>query len=150
MVERIKADIKNNAVAFIVIFVVWATVSFVFHRFCPMVFLCGLPCPGCGMTRAFWSLVTLHPIRAFEYNPSYPLWLGMMIAFVVQRYVRGGDVKKLQIPLFVVCLLTVLIYVWRMTHCFPGTEPMVYTHDNLVSTVFPPYERFIDTFFLQK
>ena len=40
---------------------------------CPMVRLTGLPCPGCGMTRAWLSLLLGRPLRALHYHPL--VWL---------------------------------------------------------------------------
>ncbi len=47
--------------------------------FCPFKALTGIPCPGCGMTRAFLALAEADLITAFHSNPfSIPLF-----AFVV-------------------------------------------------------------------
>ncbi len=39
---------------------------------CPFRFLTGLPCPGCGMTRAFCHLAHGHFITALQFNPFSP------------------------------------------------------------------------------
>jgi hypothetical protein len=41
-----------------------------------------LPCPGCGMTRAFVSLGQLHIIQALSYNPFCIPLLILMLLFV--------------------------------------------------------------------
>lgn len=38
---------------------------------CPFLSLLEFPCPGCGMTRAFVSLLRGDPAKAFSYNPRF-------------------------------------------------------------------------------
>lgn len=45
---------------------------FCFYR-CPFLFLWGIPCPGCGMTRAFLALLHLDFAAAFYYHPLFPV-----------------------------------------------------------------------------
>ncbi len=46
--------------------------------------LFGIPCPGCGMTRAFISIIKLDFVSAFQYNiTSIPLFLGILIYCVL-------------------------------------------------------------------
>ena len=73
----------------------WVLAELVFHRFCPVVIMSGFPCPGCGLTRALFNLITLHPIKALEYNPSYPLWVALLVAFVIRRHVQGKSTSIL-------------------------------------------------------
>ena len=40
---------------------------------CPFLSFLHFPCPGCGMTRAFVSLLRGDPARAFSYNPRFIL-----------------------------------------------------------------------------
>ena len=48
--------------------------------FCPFRAATGLPCPGCGMTRAMLSLGQLKVLDAVGFNPfSVPLLAGMLI-----------------------------------------------------------------------
>ena len=37
---------------------------------CPFLYLLGIPCPGCGMTRALFSVLLLRFGRAFYYHPG--------------------------------------------------------------------------------
>ncbi len=40
---------------------------------CPIKFLTGIPCPGCGMTRAILSALRLDFAEAFHFHPLFPL-----------------------------------------------------------------------------
>lgn len=133
--SRIIKDLRKNAAFIIILAVLWGILNLLFHRFCPVVLLCGYPCPGCGITRAFWAFVTLHPVKALHYNPVYPLWLAVLLAAFWTRYVRGKSLKGLYYPLLFTGVLTILVYIYRMIFMFPGDEPMVYVHDNLFSII---------------
>jgi len=45
-----------------------------FYR-CPLYAVSGIPCPGCGMTRAFLSLLRLDFAAAWNWNPAVYLLL---------------------------------------------------------------------------
>lgn len=48
---------------------------------CPFRLLTSIPCPGCGMTRAFIALASLDIKQAFSYNPfSLPLFAGIVLS----------------------------------------------------------------------
>ncbi len=38
---------------------------------CPFDYFLGIPCPGCGMTRAFFALLRLDFEEAFYYHPLF-------------------------------------------------------------------------------
>ena len=141
--KRILDDLYQNKTPIIALFILWAITELIFHRFCPVVIMFGFPCPGCGLTRALFDLITLHPIRALEFNPSYPLWVALAVAFFIRRYVQGKSVSVLRYPVMAVCVITIGIYIWRMTHVFPGKEPMVYFDGNVFARVFPFYEQIV-------
>ena len=133
--SRIIKDLRRNAAFIIIVAVLWGILNLLFHRFCPVVLLCGYPCPGCGITRAFWAFVTLHPVKALHYNPVYPLWLAVLLAAFWIRYVKGKSLKGLYYPLLFTGVITLLVYIYRMIFIFPGDEPMVYVHENLFSII---------------
>ncbi len=144
--RRIIKDLRDNRAPIVAIAILWVLAELVFHRFCPVVIMTGFPCPGCGLTRALFHLITLHPIKALEYNPSYPLWVALAVAFFIRRYVKGGSTTVLRYPMIAVCLITIGIYIWRMTHVFPGKEPMVYFHSNVFARLIPFYDSVVTRF----
>ncbi len=144
--RRIIKDLRDNRAPIIAIAILWVLAELVFHRFCPVVIMTGFPCPGCGLTRALFHLITLHPIKALEYNPSYPFWVVLAVAFFIRRYVKGGSTTVLRYPMIAVCLITIGIYIWRMTHVFPGKEPMVYFHSNVFARLIPFYDSVVTRF----
>ena len=63
---------------------------------CPFFLITGVPCPGCGMTRAFLKLGQLNILGAIQTNPySFPLllimvlylWLGYIPSWIQQKTV---------------------------------------------------------------
>ena len=49
---------------------------------CPIKFMTGISCPGCGMTRAVLSAATFHFKRAFAFHPLWvlmPVWAGVLL-----------------------------------------------------------------------
>ena len=129
--KRLTDDIRQNLVPIIIIIGMWAGLNMLFHNFCPVVLLCGFPCPGCGLTRAFIEFFEFHPAEAMRYNPAFPLWLILLLAAAWRRYVRGRSLSPLKIPLVITLVITVAVYVLRVAYDFPGHPPMNYEKDNL-------------------
>ena len=53
---------------------------------CPLKRLTGIPCPGCGATRAALALVRGEPAHAFSH---YPLWALVWVGLVAGGLVAG-------------------------------------------------------------
>lgn len=85
---------------------------------CPIKFITGISCPGCGMTRAIWSLVSLSFGQAFYYHPLWPLTFAWPVAFFFRK--RLGKAYKAICVIFVVAFL--LTYVIRF---FTGPDEVV-------------------------
>ena len=135
VINRIWADFRKNWQFIVTVLGWWIAMNLIFHHTCPVVLLCGYPCPGCGITRAFLSFFSLHPIRAFQYNPTYPLWLFVIISAIWVRYFKGQSLKRLYYPLLFTAVITLAVYIYRIVFLFPGTEPMVYVPGNLFELI---------------
>jgi hypothetical protein len=131
--RRIITDIKDYKIAILCIIIYTVFVKTIFHAFCPMLIMTGIPCPGCGMTRALYCLITFQLKRSISLNPAALLWL-IFIAYIVwNRYILGTYNKRVtSILLAFVCIITLIIYIYRMVNCFPSYPPMVYYKDNLI------------------
>jgi hypothetical protein len=91
--------------------------------FCPFKALTGIPCPGCGMTRAILSIIKGDFHGAIGYNPFSFFLLFMVVISVVP----GKQAEKLPsiAPVvinyfFIVVLIAVLIF-WF----FAGLLPII-------------------------
>ena len=92
----------------------------------------GIPCPGCGMTRAHLAALRLDFQSAFFYHP---LWFLPIPLAAVQLFFPGGIFRerKWNNALAVLLLILVLaVYAVRMVLYFPDTPPMEYQADSLV------------------
>lgn len=88
---------------------------------CPVYRTVGIPCPSCGMTRAYRLFFGGHFREAFAMHPLFwmpPLFL--LKPFQKKRYVIGASA------------LLILVYIARMAMMFPNTEPMLYNHNSFL------------------
>jgi len=108
---------------------------------CPFLFFLGIPCPGCGMTRALLSLLRLDFAAAFHYHPLFPLvifWFLYGIRLYFYRKIPLTDIQKKRnlILLSLTCVLFFVVYFIRL---FSGSD-VVYTdfeHAVLWKVFFP-------------
>jgi hypothetical protein len=146
MITRIWKDIWKYKWA-IVGFAIYYLISHHFWgAYCPMLLVTGLPCPGCGMSRAIFFVLTMQFSRAWAMNPIAFLWVLIIFRFLLLRYVLGKSVKKLQLLLIIILFATIGYYMYRMVAVFPSFPPMVYRNQNVFATIFPEYEKLIKLF----
>ena len=95
---------------------------------CPILYLTGVSCAGCGMSRAWLALLRGNFAGAFVFHPLFwlPVPTGALLLFR----------RKLPTPFFrwgmtAVCALALVVYAVRM---LSGTDPVV---------VFRPWEGLI-------
>lgn len=126
-------DIKDIKWAIIIIIAYFALGRYFLYSLCPMVMVTGLPCPGCGLTRAGFALLRLDLAGAYRIHPFiYPI-AGYISVFGWNRYIMGRRMgKKLKAGLTVLMVLVILFYGWRMWMYFPGEPPMSYYERNLL------------------
>ena len=94
--------------------------------------LTGVPCPGCGMTRAHLAALRLDFRTAFYYHP---LWMLPGPALLLSFWYPNGVFRSGKANILLSAALGVLVigvYVVRMVRFFPDTPPMEYLPDNLL------------------
>ncbi len=103
---------------------------------CVMRTITGLPCPGCGLTRATFALFKFNIPAAIHFNPAVFLVWPVMIVFFLLMIFKKINIKKYT-PLFIitgVCMC--VIYAIRMILYFPEVEPMIYDYHSVFGRIF--------------
>lgn len=116
---------KNSLLVFIILVIFIYGILQVFGITCPIKFITGVSCPGCGMTRAYLSLLKLDFKLSYYYHPLFILPTLGLIIYIFRDKFSKKFLRGLEI-FFVLVFLTV--YIFRMM------DPK----DTIV--VFRPYE----------
>lgn len=85
----------------------------------------GVPCPGCGMTRAFLAFFRGDMQAAFFFHPLFWLVPFIFIVVIMQKRITIFKSKNGEQFFWLGCtILFVGTYVLRMIYLFPHTVPM--------------------------
>ena len=81
--------------------------------------ICGLPCPGCGITRAFYYLFRGNLLKSFQLNPTviYGVWayIHFMACYFYRSHVSGViHEKEIRIPFYAYSAIGVLLIQWAV------------------------------------
>ncbi|MBR4758816.1 MAG: DUF2752 domain-containing protein [Lachnospiraceae bacterium] len=128
-------DIKENAIGVVAVVIYIFLFQLLFHTCCPMQLILGLPCPGCGLTRAGLLLLGGHPIEAFFMHPFLYAWIALLLIWAVGRYLLQKKIKVLPVLLGLVIAGMVAFYIYRMHMYYPDTEPMKPLTAGLIRTI---------------
>lgn len=134
-------DIKQMKWALVLLVIYWAFTRLIFGEFCLMRILTGLPCPGCGATRAAFLVFCLKWKEASQMNPTIFLWIPFLLYLLWQRYLAGERRKRVckkisDALLIMVCAAALIWYGIGMFRHFPGREPFTYFEGNLLRYIF--------------
>ncbi len=99
---------------------------------CPMILFWGLPCPGCGMTRAALLFFKGKWNTAWQMHPFFFVLLVLAAVAAAFRYGAGRSMPGFKRIVPAVLILSILFYVYRMIRYFPGQEPMTYSSHNIL------------------
>ena len=78
---------------------------------CPIKFITGISCAGCGMSRAWMAFLHLDIAKAFAYHPLF--WL-VPIAVIVLLCKSKINIKFYKIFMFTIAGAFVIVYLYRM------------------------------------
>lgn len=148
--ERICQDIKNLWPAAVAVVLCMVVMNVVFHAFCPMVVVTGFPCPGCGMTRSLFLLMTGRVGQSVRMHP-----MGLPVACIVfyflwNRYILGRKAKGMRFLFVAAIVLLIVLYCVRMYLYFPDRVPYVYREDNILAKILPFYEQILHALKLRR
>ena len=88
---------------------------FIFVYTCPIRHFLHIPCPGCGITRAYLALLSLDWKAAFRYHPLFFMVLPILL-YVPHRDILGKRLTdKTETFLFLITvILFISVYILRL------------------------------------
>lgn len=90
------------------VLLIYVLCAFALKMPCPIKYLTGISCAGCGMSRALMSALTLDFSEAFRYHP---LWITVPTSAVALA-VLGANGKKRASTVLLVCLAALFLITW--------------------------------------
>lgn len=130
--------IKNDIIKYFPLIISIASActlsQLIFHKICPFAIFAGIPCPGCGITRAFICLIKLQLKDAFFMNPCIFMWVPVIIILFINRYLLNSKLSPQTVNrlLIITGILSIITYLIRMFTMYPDTEPMTYYQNNIL------------------
>jgi len=119
----------------IILFLAYAIITRIFNVCnCLVKLTIGFPCPGCGLTRACFSILRLDFVQAFKYNPLVfviPIIVWVIIFSERPIIQKVYNSKLFWITLFIIVVTT---YVLRLVFIYPDI-PMDYYEHNLLNQI---------------
>lgn len=144
--QRIWSDVKKYWPIPILLIAVY----FVLHKlegaFCPMVRILGLPCPGCGITRAALYVIKGQFEEAFYINPCVYLWIVFLLYIIIVRYVLGKPLKHGMFFAVIILVIMLIRYGYGMYMYYPNRPPFAYTGGNKMEDIIPGYMHMVRDF----
>ncbi|MCX7922808.1 MAG: DUF2752 domain-containing protein [Clostridia bacterium] len=84
----------------------------------------GIPCPACGMTRAFVHLSQGHISEALYYHPLFVIPVITSVVLAFKKFKYFSLLYKNDSFWYALTALLVAVWIIRMIALFPDNEPM--------------------------
>lgn len=126
MKERLQNDFKRWRTEIAAASIVVLAMELLFHGVCLSKLIFGLPCPGCGMTRAAFLFLTGDFAGSFRMHPLFMFLLPGLSLLGYERYYKGRKAKITSWYFAAYFVVLLIVFVLRMKLYFPQEEPMTY------------------------
>lgn len=109
------AELIRRALSCIgVLFIAWLAL-YLLDIGCVFRLMTGIPCPGCGMTRAWLAALRLDFAAAIAYHPLF--WvvpIAFVLAFVREDATSDKVKRGIDIVIAVLCVLVISVWIVRL------------------------------------
>ncbi|MGN1042971.1 MAG: DUF2752 domain-containing protein [Christensenellales bacterium] len=129
----------------LILFIIYSVLTTEFlGSACPFYLLFGIPCPGCGMTRAYLALFHGDIALAFSMHPlfwvvPFALILGAYSVVVYKK--SSKKTRVIEAIMIILCIVFVITYVVRMISFYPYEYPLVYNENCLFKKIIDNMKR---------
>lgn len=141
--NRIWKDIRQFSPAAVIFVVYYVIVHLRYGAFCPLLIATGIPCAGCGLTRAGLFLLQGQFVKAAYINPAIFPIIMLILYGGFFRYICGKKIKGLSVILGFLIGGMLILYGVRMYLYFPNRAPYVYYQRNVLAEQIPQYTDWI-------
>ncbi len=118
------------------------TVETFLEEACPVEIILGVPCPSCGITRAWLSAISFDFPKAFYFHPLFLLVIPVLIIFIYKDYKYINKIYNCLYFWIFLIVIILLTYVLRMIFQFPN-EVLKINENSLLQIII----RFIKSLF---
>ena len=117
--------IKKNIILYVIGISIIVVICLKYNIGIPCLFyeLTGKYCPGCGITRAFFSLLKLDIYQAFRYNIIFVVLLPFIIAYLIYKIILKGTKKIPNFIWWVLLIFTIAFGILRNIPMFSFLAP---------------------------
>ena len=106
-----------------VLFIMFLTYILGGEKTCYLKGVIGIPCPGCGLTRAMICLLQGNFKESFFYHPLLAAVALVFILAIFQK-VSGSKSPIFDLIYIAITVLFIIVYIIRLFVYFPHTSPM--------------------------
>lgn len=92
---------------------------------CPIKFFTGISCAGCGMSRAWLSVLRLDMAGAFRYHPLFFLPPVVLVVILLKSKI---NIKIYKIIIFTIIIMFAIVYICRLI--WSGDDVVVFEPEN--------------------
>jgi hypothetical protein len=96
----------------------------------------GIPCPGCGLTRAYLSFFTGDFSAAFFYHPLFWTIPAVILPVLFRRNTLFGTIYDSNYFWITVIIMFLGVYLVRLVLFFPETPPMDFNSKAILIKLF--------------
>lgn len=127
-------QVKETIIVFLLIGIISLLFGLIFKRSaCLFLNITGVPCPACGMTRAYVALFRGDLSQAFYYHP---LFLMPIIIIVISHNKIMANKKLFNGLVISLIIILLIVYIIRLILLFPEKEPLTFFSDAILPRLF--------------
>ena len=95
----------------------------------------GIPCPGCGGTRAFFALLEGDAAASFRLHPMFIPFSVFIIIYAIVWLLNELIPRRMEIVLIALTIAAITLYAVRMIIMFPRVPPMLFNRQAILPRI---------------
>ena len=147
VIAKLKRTFRNAVGAWWVYLLIFGYAAFAWRFLgtsCLLASTTGLPCPGCGSTRAFFALLEGNFVGTLRFHPLLIPSLIVLCVYIALWLLRSSMPLWMEKSLIILTVGLFSLHAVRMFLMFPHDVPLVYNDDAVLPRIVRFFRPFVD------